>query len=365
MTQDDFSQKLQQEYETCKQENPRPRILVMGGTGVGKSSLINKCFNAELAQAGTGQPVTQEIRRYENPETPVVLYDTKGYEIGNGKEDEFISRVVDFASESVASKEPIHLAWYCIQASGHRVTDFDLQAIARIREQGIPVAIVLTKAELVSAEAAEEIRKSAVAGSDIPSFETSAIDKSQPWQLTELCEWSIEQLPAAVRRSFIAAQKQSLEAKRKECQKIIQQHTASAAVVGFSPIPVSDGPILLGIQGTMLARIVYVYGLESLLKSKGTGFITTLIAPIIMRSGILLAGSLLKFIPGLGSLGGGAINAGVALSITWSIGLAFTSLCEQMLTADMEGGEYALKSVLDSAADIFRENFAEEIKKKR
>ena len=92
-----------------------------------------------------------------------------------------------------------------------------------------------------------------------------------------------------------------------------------------------------------------------------TGFITTLIAPIIMRSGILLAGSLLKFIPGMG----GAINAGVALSITWSIGLAFTSLCEQMLTADMEGGEYALKSVLDSAADIFRENFAEEIKKKR
>ena len=365
MAQDDFSKQLQQEYETCKQENPRPRILVMGGTGVGKSSLINKCFNAELAQTGTGWPVTQEIRRYENSETPVVLYDTKGYEIGNGKEDEFISRVVDFASESVASKEPIHLAWYCIQASGHRVTDFDLQAIARIREQGIPVAIVLTKAELVSTEAAEEIRKSAVAGSDIPFFETSAVDKSQPWQLTELCEWSIEQLPAAVRRSFIAAQKQSLEAKRKECQKIIQQHTASAAVVGFSPIPVSDGPILLGIQGTMVARIVYVYGLENLLKSKGTEFIATLIAPIIMQSGIMLAASLLKFIPGLGSIAGGAINAAVALSITWSIGLAFTSLCEQMLTADMEGGEYALKSVLDSAADIFRENFAEEIKKKR
>ena len=245
------------------------------------------------------------------------------------------------------------------------MTDFDLKAISKIREQGIPLAVVLTKAELVSEEDAGKIRQAVMTGRSMPFFETSAKDKTQPWQLAQLCEWSIGQLPTSLKIAFIAAQKQNLQAKREECKKIILQHVSGAAITGFSPIPVSDGPILLANQVGMVGRIVYVYGLQSLLKARGTQFIAALIAPIIMRSGIMAAGSLSKFVPGIGSAIGGMINATVASSITWGIGMAFINLCEQMLKAEIEGGEMALKKVLDSASDIFKENFALEMKKER
>ena len=171
--------------------------------------------------------------------------------------------------------------------------------------------------------------------------------------MEELCEWSIKNLPDAIRTSFIAAQKISLKAKRKHAESIIIQHATGAAVTGFSPIPVSDAPILLGIQGTMVARIAFVYGLEIILKNQATYFMSALIGPAIQRSGIMLAGTLLKLIPGIGTIAGGTINAGVAGIITYAVGYAFTELSERLLLAEIEGGESSLNKVLNNAADIF------------
>jgi predicted GTPase len=42
----------------------KPNILVCGGTGVGKSSLINYVFDKDVAEVGSGTAVTDEIRRY-------------------------------------------------------------------------------------------------------------------------------------------------------------------------------------------------------------------------------------------------------------------------------------------------------------
>ena len=37
-------------------------IIVAGKTGVGKSTLINGVFRAELAETGIGKPVTEHMR---------------------------------------------------------------------------------------------------------------------------------------------------------------------------------------------------------------------------------------------------------------------------------------------------------------
>lgn len=90
-----------------------------------------------------------------------------------------------------------------------------------------------------------------------------------------------------------------------------------------------------------------------------------LIGPVIARSGIMIAGSLLKLFPGIGTIAGGIINAGVAGSITYAVGHAFTELSERLLLAEIEGGESSLNKVLNNAADIFKNQFDVEMKKKR
>ncbi len=47
--------------EAIKKERPIMNILLMGATGVGKSSLINALFGKEIAKAGVGKPITQHL----------------------------------------------------------------------------------------------------------------------------------------------------------------------------------------------------------------------------------------------------------------------------------------------------------------
>ncbi|EMH39290.1 hypothetical protein HMPREF1428_00805 [Helicobacter pylori GAM83T] len=42
--------------EFIKKEKPKMNVLLMGGTGVGKSSLINALFGEEIAEAGLEYP---------------------------------------------------------------------------------------------------------------------------------------------------------------------------------------------------------------------------------------------------------------------------------------------------------------------
>lgn len=49
---------VQKEYSELKKLN----VMILGKTGVGKSTLINNMFNEKLADVGVGRPITQKIR---------------------------------------------------------------------------------------------------------------------------------------------------------------------------------------------------------------------------------------------------------------------------------------------------------------
>ena len=100
--------------------------------------------------------------------------------------------------------------------------------------------------------------------------------------------------------------------------KIIHTASAAAATTAASPIPFSDAALLIPIQATMITSLYKANGANI-----SQGFVKGVLkATVISNFGKSLAGNLLKFIPGVGTLAGGTINAGVAVGFTEALGIA-------------------------------------------
>ncbi|MBQ3801893.1 MAG: hypothetical protein II837_16565, partial [Treponema sp.] len=188
------------------------------------------------------------------------------------------------------------------------------------------------KADNVSDEDVTALRAAIREVADLPIFETSTLLASAN-HIDSLVDWSVNKLPEQLKLAFIAQQKCSFKQKQTQVKIAIAEHVAGSGIVGFSPIPFSDAPLLAANEMALMARILYIYdlgGLDNAVKGIGVDGLLTL-------AGKSAVGSLLKFIPGVGTLLGGAINASVAVSITWAFGAAVALACEQVWKAKLNG----------------------------
>ncbi|BEE18833.1 GTPase [Aeromonas enteropelogenes] len=333
--------RLEEQFDNEMAQVSRPNLMIVGGTGVGKSSLINLIFGKSIAKVGTGQPVTRGCERYEDPKVPLVIFDTEGYEVSEGKisAGNFREKIIPEIKQrkNKALNEQIHLIWYCLSVANHRITDFDLDNLRLITDQlDIPVAVVLTQcdAEPVDEQGNGEtsqifrqvLREN---GMTCEVFETCANnpnhDPELKLDLEKLIDWSSTSLSNdSLRRSFVAAQIASLQAKRSEAMNIIMTYSATtAASAGFNPIPMSDALLIVPQQIAMAASLAKIYGIDSM----GEIAVSMLKGQIISLMGRQLAASLTKLIPVLGQF----INAGVAGVITGGLGLALVEVYERAI----------------------------------
>ena len=161
--------------------------------------------------------------------------------------------------------------------------------------------------------------------------ETKVISAFGKEQLVKVME---DVLPSKLKDTLMHVQIASLTAKKRKAKEAITVAAAAAAATGAIPIPFSDAPLLIADQITMLVSITVIFGLPVdktmiagvLSATIGTGGTTIL--------GKTAVANILKLIPGVGSVVGGLISAGVATTITTALGEAYLKIMERMFNKE-------------------------------
>lgn len=325
----------------------RFNLAVIGGTGVGKSSLVNAVFGRDLAKVGKGLPVSRGAHYYSDDS--LGIWDLEGFELGSKSPREHLRENLKVISERPPI-EQISVVWYCVNSHADRLQQSEIDVIQELDAAGMPVILVLTKVDWTK----HPITGSRTVSADLEGFctwldnpvdgtgmpitipfhrylLTSTRDRSGKGSGHGLGELVIETLalsPEDEKDAFRIAQRLNLPWKRELARPVIRGAAAVAAATAATPIPIADSLALAPIQLGMMGKIAAIYDLE-LKTMMSAGALAQL---GVQFAGQALARSTVKLIP----VAGNVLNAGVAGALTAATGEGWMRLCERVHTGDLK-----------------------------
>ena len=344
-------------------------IIVAGKTGVGKSTLINSVFREKLAETGMGKPVTDHMRKISKKGVPLSIYDTRGFELGKEVQAEVKKEVVDTISKGLATQDinkAIHCIWYCINTASNRIEPEEIEWLKELSKDNqitqVPIIVVLTQSfskknaaamrQMLLDENLDVIQVIPVLAED---YEIEDLGIAKAYGLDVLIKVMGEALPDELMDTLQNVQIVALDEKKRHAQAAVVTAALAAAGEGAAPIPFSDCALLVPTQLTMIASITVIFGFDV-----NKSIITVLLSSTIGAGGATVLGktvvsNLLKFIPGAGTVAGGAISAGTAGVITAALGEAYIGIMELVFKGDMSLDDLGTKKGKETMNTFFKE----------
>ena len=318
---------------TTKTEPIKPVVLVCGKTGAGKSSLIQAMTHKGTvpdSAISDSKPCTEGFNVYETEIATFV--DAEGYEPGKPIDayatfiwEEIKTRV---ASEEV--KQVITSIWYCLDGSGARVQQGDLDFIKKLESSR--VKLVVTKSEILRdkqrKELSDELLKQIKPGRIIyvSSHRKDGLETLSKSIDEDACSagifasQQIEEYKRRLKEYYRRRIREWEERIDKEADSIIHWGAGRAAAIAIIPIPVADVVPLLTNETYMIYRLGNLYGF-----SVGENILSSLTGV----AGASLAGKLIaSFLPGL--------KIAIAAGVTYGVGKAAKSFFKSGMTLSQE-----------------------------
>ncbi len=321
--------------------------MVIGNSGVGKSTLINAVLGEERALTGYGiSGTTNELEIYESEELPFRVIDTIGFEPTFLKERKAIHAVQSWskncAKEGMEDNQ-INVIWFCVDGTSRKLFPKAIQSLSKATElwKTVPIIVVITKSysvperteniEMVQNAFAMQKKYGRNLKKIIPvvasTYELNETAFAAPEGITELIDATNELMPEGVQAGSYDLANYKLGRRRHLAQGVVGVSTTSAVVVGAVPIPVADALILSPLELAEVNAIARIYGVKNDEKSKQLFNSIVEVGTVSAAARALI--SALKSIPGL-NIGASVLNAVIAGSIVAALGEGTIYIFEQI-----------------------------------
>lgn len=146
-----------------------------------------------------------------------------------------------------------------------------------------------------------------------------------------------------------------------KANNIVLGFVASTTATGAVPIPFADAPLLIGQQVAMMIAINKVFGFDVERDALQSLTIATLGVGGATVVGKTVASNLMKLVPGVGTVAGGAVSAGTAGIITLTLGKAYIEVCKAIKMGKLNQDALTKKE----GREIMKKAFKEQMKKNK
>jgi len=326
-------------------------VLVIGNSGVGKSTLINAVLGENCAVTGYGiTGTTKELSIYENSSVPFRIIDTVGFEPSYRKASKAVRSVKKWSRESArdgGEDQQINVIWCCVEGTSRKLFPETIRIMAKAVSMwpSVPVIAVITKSYslperreniMMVHEAFSTHRR--MAGSlrrIIPvvamTYRLNDDAYAPPEGITELIDATNDLLPDGIRAARKDINKYKMDRRRAFAHSAVGVATAGAAVVGAVPIPFPDAVILTPLEITEINTVSRIYGVS---RSEGlVKFVDQIVEVGTVSTVARAAVNALKSIPGVNAAAS-VVNAVIAGSIVAAIGEASIYAFEQISSGE-------------------------------
>lgn len=315
----------------------RGNVLVIGNSGVGKSTLINAVLGEQKAQTGWGtKGTTEELEIYESDQIPFRIIDTVGFEPSFLKEQKAINAVKKWSKDSTKdgnTDNQINVIWFCVEGTTSKLFPKAIKDLSRATAmwESVPVIVVITKSysvvererniEMVNQAFAKQKRFQKNLRKIIPvvaePYVLNETAYAPPEGISELIDTTNELMPEGVKAGAKDIAAFQLSRKRALAHGIVGVSAAAGVVVGAVPIPIADALILSPIEVAEINALSRIYGIAKNDASKQ--FFNSIVEVGTVSTAARMVISALKAIPGI-NIGASVLNALIAGSIITALG---------------------------------------------